>query len=212
MGLIRKTTTMLTALTAALATGLIATPAHAAGGNGGGTGTGGTVEPNLAIICDPGSGYYTWTSVAKPWKVTHASRYEHYTTGSGTYTKTAAFRLQLSAGISYSYGGSAGVQTPIASLGVETNLTLKASGSTTSTSSVSITEQMNNYAAYVFYDGHRRASGYFDYHQCNNNGTAESISSSGEAHSFNTPTTGALDCTTTPPSGSLGAAVKPLYC
>jgi len=172
----------------------------------------GRASPDQAIICDPGSGYYSWLAVSKPWKVTHATRYEHFVHSTGTFTRTAAFQRQLSAKVTYTVKVSGALQTPIFSLGSQTSLTLEADGKATTTSAISIKETMDDYAVFIYYDGSREVSGNFIYHRCNAAGTAYRVTSIGDARSYTSPAEGAFNCNTTPPAGSLGAVVKPQYC
>ena len=141
----------------------------------------------------------------------HAIAYEHFTGGKGEYTKFAQLEGSITASVTYSVGVKAGIETPIASLGAEESLTLKAEGSVTVTSSVKIVEYLDHYAVYVFYDGTHRVSGSFTTYKCSSSYKIV-VANKGTATSWDAPRDGALACDTNPPSTSLGYLVKQKYC
>ena len=164
---------------------------------------------------DPCAGvdhYVTWTGVTKPWVITHATRYEHFTTGTDTRAYTASEQAQLTAGATFSVSGNLSANAAIVSLGATTNATLAVSGQKTAATGVTITSTMSHYAAYVFYRGNHKAGGSFTYYTCGPTGHSFVVNSRGTASSWDVLTEGALDCTTSPPSTSLGYLVKPRYC
>jgi hypothetical protein len=171
----------------------------------------GSAHPNAVVVCTPLATWYTWSQKATPW-VLHQFTYEHFTGSQGTYTKVAATQTTIAAAVTYTTGTKASGELPIASLCGETSLSLKAEGSRTVSSSVTLTENLTHYAVYVFYDGSRRASGNFKYNVCNSNGTAVTVLNTGSAVSWDQPRDGGLACDTTPPSGTLAATVKTRYC
>ncbi len=172
----------------------------------------GEVGPDSIIICDPNTYAYAWSSKATPWAVLHQYTYEHFTNSTGTFTKTATAQTSVKASVSYTVGIKVSGQIPIASLSAETNLSLKSEGTQTNTASITLTETLDHYAVYVFYDGTHRATGSFSYNKCNSRGDGSTVVNKGTALSWDQPRSGALACDTTPPVGSLGATVKLLYC
>lgn len=166
-------------------------------------------------LCSPNSeseAYNSWTSTAKPWTVTHATRYEHYVSGSGKYTKTAAMQVQLSAEYTYSSSVHAGVGFKIVDLGATVGVSLKAAGNITTSKSITISETMSQYDAYIFYDGSRKASGAYDHYSCNSAGSGFVKKWSGKVTSYDEPASGAVACSSNPPSSSLGYVAKQKYC
>ena len=153
--------------------------------------------------------YVTWTGVTKPWVITHATRYEHFTTGTDTRAYTASEQAQLTAGVTFSVSGNLSANAAIISLGATTNATFAVSGQKTVATGVTVTSTMSHFAAYVFYRGNHKAGGSFTYYVCGPTGHSLVVNSRGTASSWDVLTEGALDCTTSPPATSLGYLVKP---
>jgi hypothetical protein len=171
------------------------------------------ITPQIAILCDPYTdSYYLWSNVQRGWQVTHVDEIEHFTTGTRTVSTTATKVNSYTASKTLFTGATVGATTPIGSLGLEVNLTLRTAGSSTTSTSVTITDTVHEAGTYIFYRGNRTAKGDFTQYQCNSNGTAFNVVATGKAFSFQIAVDGALQCSLTPNAGSLAAFIKPRYC
>jgi hypothetical protein len=170
----------------------------------------GAIVPAAAATgCDDIDGY-TWSGIGQPWVVTHATAYEHFTHSSSTYTRTAETRVTITAGGTFSNDISGGIDIAIVKLGNKTGFSLSASGQATKSTSISVTDTMDQYGVYVFYDGHHKVSGDYVHTYCQDH--THLVSADGSVHSFDAARQGALYCPSNPPAGSLGYVVKQKYC
>lgn len=160
--------------------------------------------------CDSGTSRTTWTSVKKPWAVTHAKRFENFTDDDQTYKKTVTRTATLSSTASVTQGGGISASAAVASLDGQVSFNLAVSGSRTKESAEEVTAKMRAHKVYVFYAGDRSVSGFFTYAVCN--GLSMVVRAKGKARSFGVPTEGAVRCGTTPGKDTLARVTETQYC
>ncbi|MHA6966495.1 hypothetical protein ACX5K5_02090 [Glutamicibacter bergerei] len=204
----RRIAAFLSAICLASGTAMIATPALAVGD-----------ESNLAIAtpaaisCGGYSGtYYDVTNVTKVKKVTHASKHYNGTSSNSTATYTSAKQLTLTAGLTYSTGGSASFNTVVAKFEGTTGLSLAASGARTSGSTLSISATIKPKKYVVVAAGNSEVTGKWKKNYCasGNSGLIVQATGTGKSHAIRETAT--VQCDLTQPSGSLAGTVKSKYC
>jgi hypothetical protein len=169
------------------------------------------VEMRGDTECDPG---HEWAVIPDDnWdaRVTHAKLYEHYTGGSGSYTKTATHQETVSAGISMSAEASINKKLVFAELEAKVGFSLAVEGARTSTTSVEVTEHLTKNDTYIFFAGAIKYSGPYSYYRCNSNGTPRLVNS-GSVTSWKVDADGAVGCTQEVPSTTVAAKAKAQYC
>ncbi|MFC5675198.1 hypothetical protein [Streptomyces incanus] len=167
----------------------------------------------MGIPCDGYIGtWYTVSNVAKPKKITHATRHYNGTSSDMSSNFTTGHQLTLTAGITYTSGASAEASAVIGKLSASTSLSLAASGSTTSTSSVSVTATVKPKKYVVTYAGRVQVTGNWEKNSCSSGGGIVLVAAKGTGRSHHVQEVGAAQCDIVQPSGSMAALAKSSYC
>lgn len=169
------------------------------------------VEMRSDAECDPG---HEWVVIPDDnWdaRVTHAKLYEHYTGGTGTYTKTATHQATVRAGMTMSAEVAINKKLVFAELEAKVGYSLAVEGEVTKTTSVEVTENLTKNDTYVFFAGVINYSGPYSYYRCNSNGTPKLVNS-GSVESWKIDADGAVGCTQGVPSNTVAAKAKAQYC
>ena len=171
--------------------------------------------------------HYTITSATKAPKITHIRTYSMPPSSSHSVTKSASYYQRLSASVGYSSGASisaSGISRVLGEASAKVNMTLKAAGARTSTTSVSVTDTIANHTGhnvqFVFYKGWTKAWGSFRHYYCRqyyvsgqNYGPWFVTYDAGSWRSFNIPGSGAVSCAAgTRYLGALARAAYHLGC
>ncbi|MFB9573756.1 hypothetical protein [Streptomyces yanii] len=167
----------------------------------------------LGIPCDGYSGtWYTVSNVAKPKKITHATRHYNGTSSNMSSNFTTGHQLTLTAGITYTSGASAEASAVIGKLSASTSLSLAASGSSTSSSSVSVTATVKPQKYVVTYAGRVQVTGNWEKNSCSSGTSNVVVTAKGTGRSHHVQEVGAAQCDIAQPSGSMAALAKSSYC
>lgn len=194
----------LAVITTAFGVAGVAAPAHAS-----------DVAP-MAIVCDTaGETWWTWSSVTKPWQVTHALRVENFTGSPITKTWSVTKRQVLTASVTVTASAAGSVSAGVlGKLEVQTGLELQAIGEATlevnETTSYTVQPGTGTNAITVIFAGTVQATGNWSYNKCSSNLTV--VRSYGTAKSWTVNTEGGVRCSTAPPSSTLAYRAKQLYC
>jgi len=177
--------------TTVLSAGLVAPTASAVGSF--------PMEPSPGRQCktaDKPKSRWTWKNTDKSWKLTHASRFENRSTSKVKKEVTVSHQTTVTAGVDFSTSVKVSAKKAIAELGVETGLTLRASGSRTATKGYKTSYTFKPGRTYVLYAGTRHAKGSFVHKTSGGclHGAWTVKTSKGKARSFTTPTDGVLEC------------------
>lgn len=170
--------------------------------------------------------HYKIMSAARSAGITHLSTHVLPPSGTRSVTRTTEFYRQLSAGVTYNSGATvsaSGISKVLAKAEVAVNMELKAAGSVTNKSTLSITETISNptghNAQFVFYRGYTKASGAFRYYYCRqwylpgqNYGPVYVSYHDGKWRSYNIYGEGAPRCGAGEPPGLLGRAAYRIGC
>lgn len=200
----RAASTALAVTTAALGVAGVPGPAHAH-----------DVTP-MAVLCDTaGQTWWSWSSVTKPWQVTHALRVENFTGSPSTKTWSVTKRQVLTASVTVTASAAGSVSAGVlGKLEVETGLELQAIGETTlevnETTTYTVQPGTGMDGVTVIFAGTVQATGNWTYNKCSSNLTV--LKSYGTAKSWTVNTEGGVRCSTTPPSNTLAYRAKQLYC
>lgn len=167
----------------------------------------------MGIPCDGYSGtWYTVSNVAKPKKITHATRHYNGTSSDMSSNFTTGHQLTLTAGITYTSGASAEASAVIGKLSASTSLSLAASGSSTSSSSVAVTATVKPKKYVVTYAGRVQVTGNWEKNSCSSGNSTVIVAAKGTGRSHHVQEVGAAQCDITQPSGSMAALAKSSYC
>lgn len=189
---------------------LVATPAYAADGE---SYLGGGVATPAAISCGGFSGtYYTVNNVTKIKKVTHASKHYNGTSSNSKASYSSAKQSTLTAGLTYSTGGSASFNTVRAKLEGSSRLDLAASGSKTSGSTLSIDATIKPRKYVVVTAGNTEVTGKWKKNYCASGNAGLVVKASGTGKSHAIRETATVQCDLSQPKGSLAALAKSRYC
>ncbi|MCI0581555.1 MAG: hypothetical protein L0227_01465 [Chloroflexi bacterium] len=147
----------------------------------------------FAGTCSAGDIDYTVTTSNKDVLFTHSVLYATLAPGgyaSRTLTKSTSF----TAGITFTFGATAEAGVIFAKASASAGVALKAEGTTTSGSSVTIgiTNNTSAYHDYVFFDGTRTAKGTWKRYKCV--AGSEQLSSTGTWKSWNAQYAAVLRC------------------
>jgi hypothetical protein len=153
-----------------------------------------------------------WADVKKPWKVTHATGYENYTGGTGTYTKTAAYQTQLDATATAETEAGIVAHAFIGKLSGKVKFSLALSGHKTESGGEKVTATMSPNHTFVFYAGDRRpTASYKHWEQLPSTGLWTLIWTS-LIRSYGLYREGAVKCGSSPSKSTLGYVVNRDYC
>lgn len=166
------------------------------------------VKTNKSCRYDRYESNYSITSAAKAPKITHLSTYSLPPSGTRKVTKTAKRYQKLTAGVNFNSSANisaSGAAKVLVKAGGRVGMRLKAAGTSTKTTSVSVTESIRNNtgrnAQFVFYAGQTNASGSFRYSYCKqyylpgqSYGPFFVTHRPGKWRSFNIPGSGAVRC------------------
>ncbi|MFG2559884.1 hypothetical protein [Streptomyces sp. NPDC048496] len=150
--------------------------------------------------------------MAKPKKVTHATRHYNGTSSDMSSNFTTGHQLTLTAGITYTSGATAEASAVIGKLSASASLSLAASGSSTSSSSVSVTATVKPKKYVVTYAGRVQVTGNWTKSYCSSGNAGVLVQAQGTGRSHHVQEVGAVQCDITQPSGSLAALAKSSYC
>ncbi|SDY21583.1 hypothetical protein SAMN05444365_1011082 [Micromonospora pattaloongensis] len=167
----------------------------------------------MGIPCDGYVGsWYAVSNVAKPKKITHATRHYNGTSSDMTSNYTTGHQLTLTAGITITSGSSISASAIIGELEASTSMSLAVSGSATTSSSVSVTATVKPKKYVVTYAGRVQVTGNWIKQTCSSGGSMVVTSGQGTGKSFHVQEVGAAQCDITQPSGSMAALAKSQYC
>ena len=153
-----------------------------------------------------------WKSVKKPWAVTHSTGYENFSGSTGTYTKTAAYQTQLSAGATAETEAGIEADAFIGKLSGKVKFTLALNKQKTKSGSQSVTATMSPNRVFQFYAGNRAASGsYNHWEQLPSTGKWTLIWTS-KVRSHGMYREGAVKCGSKVPKDTLAYVVNRDYC
>jgi hypothetical protein len=169
-------------------------------------------DPDLAPPphCQFGATQDVWSSIQKPWAVTHQHGYENFSGSAATFTKSVSWERTLDASASWTGEGGAEGNVLIVKLSGKAGYTLAASGKKTSAGSESVTATMAPNHVYIYYAGARNTSGTMTHYVCNSI-TMVPVGH-GTARSFGSGREGAVQCGTAVDKSSLGYVVERDYC
>ncbi|MEU3221037.1 hypothetical protein ACF1FX_09870 [Streptomyces sp. NPDC014646] len=167
----------------------------------------------MAVPCEGYKGtWYTVSNVAKPKKITHATRHYNGTSSNMSSNFTTGHQLTLTAGITYTSGASAEASAVIGKLSATASLSLAASGSKTSTSSVAVTATVKPKKYVVTYAGRVQVTGNWQKLSCSSGNSSVLVKAKGTGRSHHVQEVGAVQCDIAQPSGSMAALAKSSYC
>ncbi|MFG2966700.1 MULTISPECIES: hypothetical protein [unclassified Streptomyces] len=164
-----------------------------------------------AVVNCTGKHKFTWSSVKKPWAITHRKIIENYTGGTVTKTYSVEKILVIGASVTFSIGEKVKEDAVLVSLEESSDFQLQASGSYTSKHSESITYKLTKNDTYVLYAGTRKVSGNWTRYECEGTHWFKT-GQAGKAQSWTNEVEGGVRCGATVPKNSLAAAVKKKYC
>nr|GID83895.1 hypothetical protein Ade03nite_28190 [Actinoplanes derwentensis] len=162
--------------------------------------------------CEPNFKMWKWSSVSKPWAITHAKAFENFSGAtikrsySVTHTSTVSASAKASTGVKFS------ANTLIAKLEGNAKIELAASGKKTNTSKETVSGTMKSGNVYVYFAGVKKVSGRYVYSVCNSRGTQILIKGTGKATSFGLRSEGVVRCGSSPKSTTLAYKVAKAYC
>ncbi len=146
-----------------------------------------------AGTCSPGDVDYTVTYTKKDVLFTHSILYVTLAPG-GSATRTLTKSTSFTAGITFTAGATAEAGVIFAKASASVGVALKAEGTTTSGTSVSlsISNTGSTYRDYVFFDGTRTANGTWKKYTCV--GGTEKLNAQGTWKSWNAQYAAVLRC------------------
>ena len=146
-----------------------------------------------AGTCSAGDVDYTVAYTSKSVLFTHSILYVSLAPGSSA-TRTISKTTSFTAGITFTAGATAEAGVIFAKASASVGVSLKAEGSTTSGTSVSLTATNggSGYRDYVFFDGTRTATGTWKKYTCV--GGTEKLNASGTWKSWNAQYAAVLNC------------------
>ncbi|MET9087521.1 hypothetical protein ABZX77_37530 [Streptomyces sp. NPDC004237] len=134
-----------------------------------------------------------WAWTKKTYVITHEWDWYNTTGEKQTVRITKAHERTVTAAIDTNVGSTGALKAFIAKLGLEVDLTLRASGSRTDTSSIIITVTIPaKDGKYVYYSGTRRASGRWERWACSSQRCSRVGYKTG--HSFTSASNGSIAC------------------
>lgn len=167
----------------------------------------------MGVPCDGYTGtWYSVSNVAKPKKITHATRHYNGTSSNMSSNFTTGHQQTLTAGITYTSGASAEASAVIGKLSASTSLSLAASGSATSSTSVSVTATVKPQKYVVTYAGRVQVTGNWQKNSCSSGTGTLVVAAKGTGKSHHVQEVGAAQCDIAQPSGSMAALAKSSYC